>query len=54
MTTDRDTATALLVRFGKEVNAGNVDGILACVTPISNGARRAESPLLPKLGTWGP
>ena len=32
MTADRDAAMALLVRFGRAFNAGDVDGILACVT----------------------
>jgi len=32
MATDRDSAMALLVRFGKAFNGGDVEGILACVT----------------------
>lgn len=33
MATDRDSAMALLARFGKAFNGGDVEGILACVTP---------------------
>jgi len=32
MTEDRKAAMALLVRFGKAFNSGDVDGILDCVT----------------------
>lgn len=46
MAVDRDEAMALLRRFGKAFNAGDVDGIVACVTADFEW-RLAEGPDAP-------